>query len=236
MVGIKRLCDNCNGEYFVKLLKVYVFKERQCPKCGTTMFADNDKHHMTCKKCGHKVSFDDKEQLGSMPVRIRGTSRDINVVAQMKREGIEIDKQLIPKNHYCQRCRNLQNIMSNMARGRGKGKGARELPIEDLQRIIRYQVQNKLQRDQQQKLQEEERKKEEEFKKAKLLEMAVEGAQSLKEKGEGIPLISTEKGGAELMREEVKRLTEEQARGKKDKPLKVEVSKELKKKAENLEL
>jgi hypothetical protein len=155
MASTKRNCDYCKQEYSTKLVKVYVFKERKCPKCETRMFADNNKRTLKCRKCKHVVSMDDDVQLGKMKVRIRGTSRDFKVKRQMMREGIEVDKKMIPKTHYCQRCRNLRTHMLNSIKNRKLKSKARELPIKDVQRMIRHQVIRQLQKEQQIKKMEE---------------------------------------------------------------------------------
>jgi len=159
MADMQVRCGYCKGEFWSKKVNVYVFKERQCPKCSGSMFAFNKKRILVCRKCKHKVSMDDDLQLGKMPVSIRGTSRTKKIMRQMMRKGIEIDKKVVPKHRYCQRCRNLQNTMNQRLRAAQLKRGTRELPIEDAKRILKYHVLRQLQKEQQTKRIEEKNKK-----------------------------------------------------------------------------
>jgi len=142
------------------MIKVFVFKERKCPKkkCGGKLFAYNDKGYTQCKKCGFKIKLNDDVQLGKTSVRLRGTSRDFRIANQMSRIGIEVDKRIVPKQRYCQRCRNLRTVMNNAIRSRMLKRGTRELSIEDAQRLLRAQVRQKIQTQQREMVQLEEKK------------------------------------------------------------------------------
>jgi len=126
------------------MVKVYVFKRRICPKCKEEMFSYNGSKVHKCKKCGLKVQFDDNKALGSMGVVMKGTTRDGKIMHQMSLKGFEVEKVLIPKKRYCQRCRNMATIIKNMIEKAKKKAGARELSPEETAEVIRNEVMKKL--------------------------------------------------------------------------------------------
>lgn len=145
----KRKCEYCRNEYFTRLIKVYVFKERKCHLCNGKMFAYNDKKFLKCTKCGNIIQLNDNVTLGKMPVRIRGTSKDFRVAQAMDSEGVEVEKFFMPEKRYCQKCRNLKSAMLNLIKKRKMKVGTRELSIEEYQQIIKREVQKQLQKEHQ---------------------------------------------------------------------------------------
>ena len=177
------ICQYCKGKFFTRMLKVYVFKERKCPKCGGIMFAYNGLKIMKCRKCTITVEFSDTKQLAQMAVSIKGTSKSFKVASLKSAKGIEIDRHFIPQKRYCQRCRNLRTHMLNNLKKRNMNPDARELSLADAQRLIKASVMQKLKTDFDAKL----KKEREDKKKAKLNKK-----HGIKPKKKG-PLSETEK-------------------------------------------
>jgi len=159
------------------MIKVYVFKERKCHLCEGVMFADNEKGFTKCTKCGNVVQLNDAPTLGSMSVRLRGTSRSGNVVREMKKEGVEVDTRLVPEKRLCQRCQNFKTMINNMARQRKLKSGTRELSIEEAQQLIKRDVQMQVRNEQEAAKRKAQEKK---MMNKKALEMALKGAKHLK--------------------------------------------------------
>lgn len=140
-------CGHCGKGFPTKVIKVYVFKQRDCPKCKIMTKADYENKLFKCPKCKLEISMDDEAGLGTMPVYLKGTSRDFRVVDAMRRDGFDVVKKLIPKKRYCQKCRNLQSIINSRLRSKGHKRPARELPIHEAAAILRRQVQGKINND-----------------------------------------------------------------------------------------
>lgn len=149
-------CAKCNNKFSTRMLKVYVFKRRHCPKkgCKAEMFTYNDEKLHVCPKCGTVVKFDDQMTLGSMGVVMKGTSRSGKVAETMKREGYEVTKVLIPEKRYCQRCLNISKMINNMYRKEAMKRRHefRDIPKEEAAKIIRNTVLQQLREQHQQEV------------------------------------------------------------------------------------
>lgn len=137
-------CPKCGNQFSTRMIKVYVFKLRYCPKkkCKGEMFTYNDEKIHKCKKCGFVVKFDDQMMLGSMGVTMKGTSRNKKAAEAMERDGYEVTKVLVPEKHYCQRCLNVDRMINNMVRKETMRRKRinREIPEEEAKEITREEV------------------------------------------------------------------------------------------------
>jgi len=172
MVKIKRRCDNCRREYWVRLIRVYVLKEHQCGDCKSTLKPVGNGYF--CPKCKTTWNKDDPKVI----TQIRGSSSKLETINKWKEENAEIEKVNVPEKRFCQRCRNMASIMENMQKNKQRGGKVAEIPADKYPEtdIIKYEIQRKIQEEY--RIQEEKRMKEErEAKaKAKLLQKTIEGA------------------------------------------------------------
>lgn len=137
-------CSKCGNKYSTKLIKVYVFKLRHCPKkgCKGKMFTYNDRKIHKCKKCGFEVKFEDQMTIGSMGVTMKGTSRNKKAAEAMARNGYEVTRVVVPEKYYCQRCLNTNRMINNMVQKETMRRKRinREIPEEEAKEINREAV------------------------------------------------------------------------------------------------
>lgn len=157
-----RKCDNCGNPYPTKLVKVFVFQKRICPKCNKEMFSDNLNRVHECRKCKLTVKFDDDMALGSMGVAIKGSSRDGNVMRKMSIRGFEVTKTLIPKKRYCARCLKVASIIKGMMEREAKKAGVKEMSPREASETIKREVLKKLKEEHKKQVEERNRNAKEE--------------------------------------------------------------------------
>jgi thiol-disulfide isomerase/thioredoxin len=170
MVKIKRRCDNCRQEYWVRLIRVYVLKEHQCGDCKGTLKPVGNGYF--CPKCKTTWNKDDPKVI----TQIRGSSSKLETINKWKEENAEIEKVNVPEKRFCQRCRNMASIMENMQKNKQRGGKVAEIPADKYPEsdILKYEIQRKVQEEY--RIQEEKRMKEkrEAEVKAKLLKKTSE--------------------------------------------------------------
>jgi hypothetical protein len=106
----KQKCSSCGRDYFVSMLKVFVFKKHTCPNDKTELIKSADGNAFGCPKCKKVFSRTIPADWNSMGVRIDGSTRSFEEKEKRLRTelNIEVDNVMIPQEPMCQGCRNYQ--------------------------------------------------------------------------------------------------------------------------------
>ena len=113
MAKMQQECMNCGRKFFTNKIKVYVFKERDCPDCKVTMFC-HDNLYYECLKCGKKFDLKDEVAIASLSLHMKGTSRSFEEREKKVAKGLEAEKIEIPDNRVCRRCQNITAHIRNI--------------------------------------------------------------------------------------------------------------------------
>jgi len=106
----KQKCTSCGQEYWVTMLKVYVFKKHSCPDDRTELNRSPNGDVFSCPKCKREFRKTAPVEWNSMGTRIEGSTRSFEEKAKRleKEPNSVADIVMVPEQPMCQRCRNWQ--------------------------------------------------------------------------------------------------------------------------------
>lgn len=205
----KQRCTQCGQDYWVTMLKIYVFKVHTCPDDKTELIKSDDGNVFTCQKCQKAFHKTVPVEWNSMGIKIKGSTQSFEDKEKMliKKPDTEVTNVMLPEDNMCQRCQNWQTRSEQATTNREK-KIAQGVP-DDIKAIpdtvtdgdiYRYEVYRKTNDDFQEtrkkeayEVQKKQRDAMEADRKAKLAEEEKKKLQELfPTKGEMKPLIEPE--------------------------------------------
>lgn len=214
----KQKCSSCGQDYFVTMLKVYVFKKHTCSDDKTVLIKSIDGNVFGCPKCKKVFRKTVPIEWNSMGTKIEGSTQSFEAKAKrlIEEPSTEVENVMVPEESMCQKCRNWQTRSEQATKNRER-KIAMGVP-DDIRAvpdsvsnadIYKYEIFRKIQTDYQEtrkaeayELQKKERAAMEAERQAKLAEQFKKPETMIPTKEEMIPLIDPET--AKLM-EEVKK-------------------------------
>jgi len=152
----KQKCSQCGQDYFVTMLKIYVFKKHTCPDDKTELLKSLDGNVFGCPKCKKVFRKTVPAEWNSMGTKIEGSTRSFEAKAKrlIEEPNTEVDNVMVPEESMCQRCRNYQSRAEQATKNRER-KLAMGLPdniqavpasVSDAD-IYRYEIFRKIQTD-----------------------------------------------------------------------------------------
>lgn len=106
----KQRCSQCGQDYWVTMLKVYVFKIHTCPDDRTELIKSDNGNVFSCPKCKKVFHKDVPSEWNSMGVKIEGSTQSFEEKEKRLSEkpDTEITNIMLPEDSMCQRCQNWQ--------------------------------------------------------------------------------------------------------------------------------
>lgn len=152
----KQKCSSCGQDYFVTMLKVYVFKKHTCSNDKTELVKSVDGNIFGCPKCKKVFRKTVPSEWNSMGTKIEGSTRSFEEKGErlIKEPNTEVDNVMVPEESMCQKCRNWQTRSEQATKNRER-KLAMGVP-DDIQvvpdsvsnaDIYRYEIFRKTQTD-----------------------------------------------------------------------------------------
>jgi ribosomal protein S27AE len=175
-------CQGCGNLFFSPVVKVYVFKNRLCPKCKLPLHISGNIY--SCEKCNVTINKEiQKEEYVMLGVTLLGTSRNIQEVNKRREDPtIEADRMLIDSKTLCQRCVNFMNRFNDRQKPSFDKKAEiKVISPEDSASQLRQTINRRINSDYQAKMKQEEQKKLEEARIQEEKKAAEEKAKTLNE-------------------------------------------------------
>lgn len=107
-------CSECGKEYWVTMIRVFVFKQHTCLEDKTALMPSSSGEIFTCPVCKKEYNKSNPVEYNNMGTRILGSTRDLEARDKRLYEDrtLVADKVMVPEETSCQKCRNLQNRYS----------------------------------------------------------------------------------------------------------------------------
>jgi ribosomal protein L37AE/L43A len=116
----KQKCSSCGQDYFVTMLKIYVFKKHTCPDDKTELMKSIDGNVFSCPKCKKIFRKTVPVEWNSMGTKIEGSTRSFEEKEKrlIKEQNTEVENVMIPEESMCQKCRNWQTRSEQATKNR----------------------------------------------------------------------------------------------------------------------
>jgi hypothetical protein len=130
----KQKCMSCGQDYWVSMLKVYVFKKHTCSDDRTVLMKPSD-GVFACPKCNKIFHRTIPAEWNNMGTKIEGSTRSFEEKERrLKMESnTEVENVMVPQESMCQKCRNYQTRATQATQKRERKL---EMGVPDNMRVI----------------------------------------------------------------------------------------------------